>query len=89
MEALSVSNYRNNLASAFDRVDRGERVIIRRRNQLYALVNIEKEDISLTPAMQNKIKSMASSIRRSWNEVKQIEEGKIVGKSATDFLNEL
>ena len=32
MEALSVSDYRNNLAASFDRADEGERVLIRRKN---------------------------------------------------------
>ena len=34
MEALSVSDYRNNLAASFDRADEGERVLIRRKNSL-------------------------------------------------------
>ena len=40
MEALSVSDYRNNLAASFDRADEGERVLIRRKNSLYALVSV-------------------------------------------------
>ncbi|WP_438638953.1 hypothetical protein [Muribaculum intestinale] len=40
MEALNqVSDYRNNLAASFDRADEGERVLIRRKNSLYALVS--------------------------------------------------
>lgn len=55
MEALSVSNYRNNLAASFDRADRGDRVLIRRRNNIYALVNVGKEDLMITPALQKRI----------------------------------
>lgn len=55
MEALSVSSYRNNLAASFDRADRGDRVLIRRKNNIYALVNIGKEDLMITPEMQERI----------------------------------
>lgn len=55
MEALSVSNYRNNLAASFDRADRGDRVLIRRRNNIYALVNVGKEDLMITPELQKRI----------------------------------
>lgn len=55
MEALSVSNYRNNLAASFDRADRGDRVLIRRRNNIYALVNVGKEDLMISPELQKRI----------------------------------
>ena len=55
MEALSVTNLRNNLASTLDRADRGDRVLIRRRNNIYALVNIGKEDLMITPELQKRI----------------------------------
>ena len=55
MEALSVSSYRNNLAASFDKADRGDRVLIRRRNNIYALVNVGKEDLMVTPEMQRRI----------------------------------
>lgn len=40
METLSVSDYRNNLAASFNLADRGEKVLIRRKNEIYALVKI-------------------------------------------------
>lgn len=55
MKALSVRDYRNNLAASFARADQGERVLIRRRNNIYALVNIGKEDLMVTPEMQKRI----------------------------------
>lgn len=45
MEALSVSDYRKKLAASFDRADEGERVIIRRKNSLYALVSLGREEL--------------------------------------------
>ncbi len=41
MEVLSVRDYRNNLAAAFDRANKGETVIIRRRGQLYAFTSLD------------------------------------------------
>ena len=55
MEVLSVRDYRNNLAASFSRADKGEKVLIRRKNQIYALVNVGREDLMLTPEMQQKI----------------------------------
>lgn len=55
MEALSVRDYRNNLAASFARADQGERVLIRRKNQIYALVSIGKEDLMITPELQQRI----------------------------------
>jgi len=43
MEAISVNDYRNNMASSFARADRGERVLIRRKNHLYALTKVDNE----------------------------------------------
>lgn len=63
MEALSVSNYRNNLAAAFDRADRGDRVLIRRRNNIYALVNVGKEDLMITPELQKRIEEAETACR--------------------------
>lgn len=89
MEALSVQQYRKNLATAFDRSSAGERVLIRRKNCLYALVCIGPEDIELSEHAERKIDSLKSSIQRSWNEVKEIEAGNIVAESALDFIDEL
>lgn len=89
MEVLSVRDYRNNLAAYFDRAAEGERVLIRRKNSLYALVSIGKEDLSLSQQQQQRIDKMTESIKRSWNQVKQMEAGEIPTKSAMAFLDEL
>lgn len=89
MEALTVREYRNNLAESFDRAAAGERVLIRRKNSLYALVSIGEEDISLTPSQKQIVSAVTESIRRSWQQVKQIETGEIPAKSASAFINEL
>ena len=49
MKALSVREYRNNLAASFTRASNGEPVLIRRKNEIYVLVNVGREDLILTP----------------------------------------
>jgi antitoxin (DNA-binding transcriptional repressor) of toxin-antitoxin stability system len=89
MEVLSVRDYRNNLSASFDRADEGERVVVRRKNTLYALVRIGSEDVSLSPQQQRQVDEMTESIRRSWKQVKQMEAGEIPVKSAMAFIDEL
>lgn len=89
MEALTVREYRNNLAESFDRAAAGERVLIRRKNSLYALVSIGEEDITLSPGQQQKVNEVADNIRRSWQQVKQMKAGEIPTKSALAFIDEL
>lgn len=63
MEALSVRDYRNNLAASFARADQGERVLIRRKNNIYALVSVGKEDLMITPEMQKRIDDARAELR--------------------------
>lgn len=55
MEALSVRDFRNNMAASFDKAANEESVLIRRRNEIYALVKIGPEDLMLTPELQKRI----------------------------------
>lgn len=63
MEALSVSEYRNNLAASFAKADNGEQVLIRRKNEIYALVKIGREDLMLTPGMQARIDEVENACK--------------------------
>ncbi|MCQ2189724.1 MAG: hypothetical protein MJZ00_07425 [Paludibacteraceae bacterium] len=63
MRILSVRDYRNNLADSFTRAYNGERVLIRRKNQLYALVSIGEEDLSVTPELQKRIDEAEKACR--------------------------
>lgn len=89
MEALTVREYRNNLAASFDRAAQGERVLIRRKNTLYALVSIGGEDTSLSTQQRQHIEEVTASIRRSWHEIKRMEAGETHAKSALKFIDEL
>ena len=43
------------MASSFDKVDAGEHVFIRRKNQLYIIVPVQEEDLTITPELAQKI----------------------------------
>lgn len=83
MEALSVRDYRNNLAASFMRAQKGEQVLIRRKNQIYALVNVGKEDLMMSPELQKRILEVE----------KECREGKCVScntkEDITRYLNAL
>ncbi len=55
MEALSIRDFRSNMASSFNRVANGENVLIRRKNEIYALIKVGREDIAITPELQKRI----------------------------------
>ena len=63
MEALSVRDYRNNLAAYFEKADGGTPVLIRRKNKLYALTSIGKEDLMITPELQKRIDEAREAFR--------------------------
>lgn len=79
MEALSVRDYRNNLAASFARADKGEEVFIRRKNQIYALVCVGPEDLVISPRLQSRIDEARKALR----------EGKCVSVSTKEGLNSL
>ncbi len=89
MEILSVRDYRNNLASYFDRASDGERVIIRRKNALYALISIENNGLTLSPQQQKQIDELTQSLHRGMEQAKQMQSGKIPFKRAIDLIDEL
>ena len=63
MEALSVREYRNNLAASLTKADNGEQVLIRRKNEIYALVKVGREDLMITPELQVKIDKAREEIK--------------------------
>lgn len=78
MEALSVREYRNNLAASFTKAGNGEQVLIRRKNEIFALVKVGREDLMITPELQARI-----------NEVeKECREGRCVTCYTKEELNQ-
>ena len=91
MEVLSVRDYRNNLSASFDRAAEGERVLIRRKNALYALVSVGSELTSINYTWEEHEYTFQNSdqVTTSWMQVKQMESGEIPTKSAMAFIDEL
>ncbi len=55
MEALTVKEYRNALGASFNRADNGERVLIRRKNEIYVPTKAGREDPMTAPELQARI----------------------------------
>jgi len=51
------------MASSFDRVDAGERVFIRRKNQLYTIVPVSDDELTVTPELAAKIEKARQEFR--------------------------
>lgn len=83
MEALSVRDYRTNLSASFDRADNGDPVMIRRKNNLYALVCIGREELVITPALRQRIEEARKNYQEgNYTACKTAEE-------LTNFLDSL
>lgn len=55
MNTMTVRDFRTNLSANFDRVDAGERILVRRRNRVYTIVAVEEDDLTITSELQAKI----------------------------------
>ena len=63
MEALTIRNFRSNLAGSFNRAASGEEVFIRRNNELYLLMKVGDEDVVLAPSMQARVEEARESYK--------------------------
>ena len=59
---LTIKDFRSQMAHSFDRADAGERVLIRRKRQLYTIVPV-KEESEITPALAKKIAKAKKEMR--------------------------
>lgn len=66
MNTMTVRDFRANLSANFDRVDAGERILVRRKNRVYTIVPVEDDDLTITPELQAKI----DKARQEYREVK-------------------
>jgi len=64
MTHLTVRDFRSQMASSFDRVDAGEHVFIRRKNQLYTIVPVSEDDLTITPELAAKIEKARQEYRK-------------------------
>ncbi|WP_297072351.1 hypothetical protein [uncultured Duncaniella sp.] len=63
MNTISVSNFRNNMAASLNRVDNGESILIRRNKQLYAIIPVSEDELTVTPELQEKINEARKAYR--------------------------
>ena len=63
MNTMTIRDFRSNIASSFDRVDAGERVLVRRRNKVYTIVPVDEDDLAITPELQAKIDKARQEFR--------------------------
>ena len=65
------------MATSFDKVDAGEQVFIRRKNQLYTIVPVKEEELSITPELAAKIEKARQ----------QFHDGKTISLSSHEDIN--
>ncbi len=63
MTPLTMRDFRSQMATSFDRVDAGERVFIRRKRQLYAIVPVYESDLTITPELAERIEKARQEFR--------------------------
>ncbi len=55
MEALQIRDFRQHLGATLDRAAKGEEVLIKRHNEYFVLSKVEREDLTITPELQERI----------------------------------
>ena len=64
MTTLTMTDFRSNMASSFDRVDAGEFVFINRgRQKTYAIIPVVDDDLAITPELAAKIEKARQEFR--------------------------
>ena len=57
MTTVSIRDFRSRMADIFNRVDNNEKVIIRRRNKLYSIIELKEENFSFSPEQEAAIEN--------------------------------
>lgn len=55
MNTMTVRDFRSNLSASLNRVDAGERILVRRGYKLYTVIPVEEDELTITPELQAKI----------------------------------
>ena len=64
MTTLTLSDFRSNMASAFDRVDAGEFVFVNRgRKKTYSLILVNDDDLTISPQLAARIEKARQEFR--------------------------
>ena len=57
MTTISIRDFRSRMADIFNRVDNKEKIIIRRRNKLYSIIEISEENLILPQELKTSIET--------------------------------
>ena len=63
MTQLTVRDFRSQMATSLDRVDAGEHVFIRRKNQLYTIIPVHDDELTITSELATKIEKARQEFR--------------------------
>lgn len=64
MNTMTVSGFRRNMSAALNRAADGENVMVRRGAQVFAIIPVRDEEITVTPALQARIDKAREEYRR-------------------------
>lgn len=65
MNTMTVSGFRRNMAAAFNKAAEGENVMVRRGTQVFAIVPVSDDELTITPELQAKIDKARAEIKAS------------------------
>lgn len=65
------------MATSLDRVDAGERVYIRRKNQLYTIIPVHEDELQIAPELASKIEKAR----------KEFQEGETISLKSHEDVN--
>lgn len=60
---MTVSGFRRNMAAAFNKAAEGENVMVRRGTQVFAIVPVSDDELTITPELQAKIDKARAEIK--------------------------
>ena len=63
MTTLTIRDFRSHLAASFDRIDQGERILVRRGKKIYTIVLVEDGELEITPQLAEKIEKARREYR--------------------------
>lgn len=82
METLSVSQFKMGMAEALNKVDAGQKVVLRRRNRLYTIVPLTPEDEEYVPnettkAAMAEAKAHIDAIKKGAIEIESVDTSSV------------
>ena len=83
METITTRDFRTNMASIFNRVDAGERILVRRNSRMYTVIPVQYDDLTVSEELMERIECARKEIREGKSVVCKTEN------DLKDFLEAL